>query len=437
MKKMFIKVLGMTCSSCQQKIYHVIKQRSGVVEVSVSLERNLVELLFEDSIVAIDDIINDITDLGYKTNHEMVFANEEDLKKSKLNKLYNIIKIFLIILLIYFFIKRVFGFDFINMIPEIDSSISYPLLFIIGLMTSIHCVGMCGAFNLAASSGLKIKNPYKRPLLYNLGRVISYTITGGLAGLLGRILAPSLFMQGLMVAIASLFMLLLGLSMLGVISHKIFSMIPKAKIKKGKTTSPLMIGLLNGFMPCGPLQAMQVYAISTASFILGATSMFLFALGTVPLMFLVGFIFNFVKGKKVYMMQRISAALVIMLAFVMFNRSMGYLGINLFDNNSNYEIAEMKGDYQYVEIDVKNGSYQRIVVQVNIPVQFNLKANEGSLNGCNNPIMIPSYDIQRKLFIGDNIVYFTPNAVGNVSYSCWMSMIKSQIIVVDDINNYK
>jgi len=56
-------------------------------------------------------------------------------------------------------------------------------------------------------------------------------------------------------------------------------------------------GLLNGFMPCGPLQAMQLYALGTGSFIAGATSMFMFSLGTVPLMFGLGAISSIAGGK--------------------------------------------------------------------------------------------------------------------------------------------
>ena len=49
-------------------------------------------------------------------------------------------------------------------------------------------------------------------------------------------------------------------------------------------------------MPCGPLQAMQIYALSTGSFIKGALSMLLFSLGTVPLMLSIGLFYNLVKG---------------------------------------------------------------------------------------------------------------------------------------------
>ena len=87
---------------------------------------------------------------------------------------------FLVILFaLWFLINKLFGYNIFNVIPNIDSSITYGMLFITGLLTSIHCISMCGAINLMAIIDTKNKN-YKRPILYNLGRVISYTIIGGI-----------------------------------------------------------------------------------------------------------------------------------------------------------------------------------------------------------------------------------------------------------------
>ena len=436
MQKVYIKVIGMTCNSCKNKITNTLNKIEWIHNVEVILENNIVILELDELTYDIEEVINLICDLGYDTNLEKVFETEEEFKISRKQNIFNIGITFLYIILIYILVKRLFGFDFLNNIPTIETNIALPILFVIGLMTSIHCVGMCGAINLAASMGIKQKQSFKRPILYNLGRVISYTDTGGIAGLLGRVLTPSLFMQGMLVGLASVFMLLMGLSMLGIISKKILNIIPKSsKLNKIKTSSPLALGLLNGLMPCGPLQAMQVYAISTASFILGATSMFLFALGTVPLMLLFGLLFNSLKGRKILIMQRISATLVILLSFFMFTRATGYLGISIFNNSSTYEIAEIKEDgYQYVNVDVKNNSYEKIYVQKNVPLKLNLKVSKGNLNGCNNPIMIPSMNIKKKLNEGNNIIEFTPTE--SIGYSCWMSMIRSQIIVVDDIKNF-
>ena len=58
-------------------------------------------------------------------------------------------------------------------------------------------------------------------------------------------------------------------------------------------------------------------------------------------------------------------------------------------------------------------------------------AEKKDLNGCNNAIQIPEYDIGLKLKVGENLIEFTPQKSGIYSFSCWMGMIRSQIIVID------
>jgi plastocyanin domain-containing protein len=88
-----------------------------------------------------------------------------------------------------------------------------------------------------------------------------------------------------------------------------------------------------------------------------------------------------------------------------------------------------------VDIEVQSGSYKKIMVQAGIPVQFDIHAEKGKLNGCNNTVIIPTFDIKKRLYEGDNIIEFTPEKTGTIGFSCWMSMIRSQIIVVEDLNS--
>ena len=174
---------------------------------------------------------------------------------------------------------------------------SFVMLFIVGVLSSLHCVGMCGGIMLTQTLDkdnllTDKKTSFNIALKYNLGRVISYTILGGIIGAVGSVFSLSMKVQGLIQVIASLFMIVAGLNMFG---FKLFKNIKlNIPMLKGKCTnrnkSPFLVGILNGFMPCGALQTMQLYALGTGSFILGAFSMFLFALGTVPLMLGFGYI---------------------------------------------------------------------------------------------------------------------------------------------------
>ena len=84
---------------------------------------------------------------------------------------------------------------------------------------------------------------------------------------------------------------------------------------------------------------------------------------------------------------------------------------------------------QVVKTELLPNKYTPITVRKDIPVKWIITADEESLNGCNNEIVIPKYKIDKKLVPGDNIIEFIPEESGTVAFSCWMGMIKSQITV--------
>ncbi len=283
------------------------------------------------------------------------------------------------------------------------------MLFITGLLTSIHCISMCGAINLIATYNRENKTNLKRPILYNLGRLTSYSILGGIVGVIGSIISISETINGLIIIFASIIMLLMSLSMLNIIKFRLPKLI-KFK-KRTKTSNPFIIGLLNGFMPCGPLQAMQIYALSTGSFVKGALSMFLFCLGTIPLMLSVGIVFNVAKGRKRIMLNKVASVLILLLSLTMLFRGFSTFGINI---NKNY------------------GNCDDIIVQKGKKVKLIINAPKKYLTRCNNIVMINEFNIKKELVEGENVIEFILNEVGTYSMNCWMNMITNNIKVIDD-----
>lgn len=100
----------------------------------------------------------------------------------------------------------------------------------------------------------------KPAVLYNLGRVVSYTIIGGIIGAVGSVFSISITAKAAVQIFAGIFMIMMGFNIAG------FSLFRKFNIKlppiacriKNKSGSPFVIGVLNGIMPCGPLQTMQL-----------------------------------------------------------------------------------------------------------------------------------------------------------------------------------
>lgn len=428
MSKVYVKIDGIHCNHCIDVITNELKKNKKINDVKI--KNNIAHITYNGDLTN-DEIIDSINGIDYITKDEYI---SHDLKTldSKIHLL-EFILIIGIILLIWFLINKIFGFNIFNVIPNIDSNVTYGVLFVTGLLTSIHCISMCGAINLMAVVNGDKKTKFVRPLLYNLGRVISYTIIGGVVGLVGSVLSINDFINGIIVFVASIIMILMSLSMLGIINFRI-SFLNKIRIKN-KSRNAFIIGLINGLMPCGPLQAMQVYALSTGSFFKGALSMMLFGLGTVPLMLGVGFIYNLFRGKRKILINKISSILILILSIVMLNRSLLMFNIDVFKYFKNYgdfSTARIVDDYQVIEFDLDYNNYQDILVQVGIPVKMIIHVDKKYLTGCNNEIISKEFDIDKKLEVGDNEIIFTPKEIGIFTYTCSMDMIKNNIKVIDD-----
>lgn len=178
----------------------------------------------------------------------------------------------------------------------------------LGLLGSFHCIGMCGPIALALP--VHQYNSFKKYLgilLYNIGRITTYTFLGLLFGLLGQ----SFFLGGLQQALSISIGMLLLLSVI-LSSSKwysspnlgfIYSLINSIKIHLGNLFNKkglhflFFIGLLNGLLPCGLVYLGIAGAIATGHYLRGAEFMFYFGIGTIPIMYAVAFLGQFITIK--------------------------------------------------------------------------------------------------------------------------------------------
>lgn len=434
MKKIYVKIDGMHCSHCENTIREILLTIPNIR--SVEFDGYIASITYTGKINK-EEIKRVIIDKDYITKDEYISENVDDLKDNI--KLKEFLLISLVIILIVFLVYKIFGFNIFNVIPTIDNNITYGMLFMTGLLTSIHCISMCGAINLTAVLDISVRRNIKRPILYNLGRLISYTLLGGMVGLLGSVFQVNNTISGIIIIIASILMLTMSLNMLGILKIKRFNIIKY----KTKSRNPFIIGILNGLMPCGPLQAMQVYALSTGSFIQGALSLFLFGLGTVPLMLFAGIILSIVKGKSKIIINKVASILILLLSIMMLNRGLLSLNIDILKNFNDYDkftistLKDKKDNYQVIEFDLKYDNYEDIIIQKDIPVKMIINVDKKYLTGCNNEIIIKEYGIKQELKEGQNIIEFTPTKEETITYTCWMNMIKNRIKVVDDKKYFK
>ncbi len=200
------------------------------------------------------------------------------------------------------------------------------MAFVTGLLGAGHCIGMCGGLVSALSlSDAGQKGGWLFHLLYNSGRIATYTFIGAVVGWLGSALAYTdhfkIVTRSLLLC-SDLFVILVGLGTAG-----IFARLNVAKLDfPGPTRSmskavgglqrlppalaALPLGVLFGFIPCGYLYAVAITAAQSASIATGALMLLAFGLGTAPSLFLFGGAAHWLSGKARTWMLR-TAGLVV------------------------------------------------------------------------------------------------------------------------------
>jgi len=196
-----------------------------------------------------------------------------------------------------------------------------------------HCIGMCGPIVVSLSLNLKGHNPVVPHLLYNFGRVLTYTLLGGVMGATGSFTLVAAHIAGIQkgaMIFAGIMIIIMGLAMSGwfhlgrfsVNSHNPQGLVSKGFRKLSQTNSRiayLPIGLLLGLLPCGPVYTALIAAagvgMKAGSVMEGITRgmavMLFFGIGTIPALFLVAKLADMGWLKKRAIIYRLGAVLMI------------------------------------------------------------------------------------------------------------------------------
>ena len=209
--------------------------------------------------------------------------------------------------------------------------------FILGLLGSLHCIGMCGpiAFMLPVDQ-TNILKKVSQISIYHFGRLLAYTIIGLLFGFIGK----GFYLFGLQQQLS----IMIGVLMITVtlipkrqfnkynLSKPIFKTISEVKsalghaLKQKTMDTFLTIGFLNGFLPCGLVYMAVFAAIATGHTLDGAFYMSFFGLGTIPLMTSAIYFSQLLKGSLRQKVQKTIPVFIIFIGILFILRGLG-LGI--------------------------------------------------------------------------------------------------------------
>ncbi|MCL5794992.1 MAG: sulfite exporter TauE/SafE family protein [Patescibacteria group bacterium] len=446
-----IKIKGMHCRSCEILIEDKLKEVKEIKRVVVSYRYKNAEI-YSSTPIAEKIIGQKIEEAGYEIGNDNKHWLTRDPEKYK-----DIALSFVWIAILYFIVK-ILGLFNINV-----GSVSKPdnifIVLLIGLTAGFSsCMALVGGLVLGISAKHAEKHPEATPiqkfrphLFFNLGRILSYFILGGLIGLIGKAFQFSGPTLGILTIIVGLVMLTVGLQLTELfprLQNFSFTLPPflakwlgikKHHEKEYSHINSIIVGALTFFLPCGFTQAMQLYAMSTGNFWQGAIIMGLFALGTAPGLLGIGGLTSVLKGQKARRFFKFLNWIVVFLALFNLSNGLNLLGVNiklpsLGSNKNNAVIPNsvtQENGVQTIKMNQVSNGYQpnSFTIKKNIPVKWII--NSLDPNSCASSFYVPKLNIRKFLQPGENIFEFTPTEVSTINFSCSMGMYRGSINVID------
>lgn len=280
-------VEGMHCASCELLIEEKLSAVEGVSKVDAKLAQSKVYLQTNKELNA-QELSKLVEENGYKV---IEVKSNKSINKEQL------IVGFLIAALFFILFLALQKLGIVNLAS--DSEITYPFIFFIGIIASIStCMAVVGGLVLSISTNYS-KNGKTLPLLgFHLSRLISFFVLGGAIGLIGTAATLSTGASFILNTLLFLVMIIMALNLLDLFefTKKFQLKMPKFVGKKviglsqsNSMLTPALLGAATFFLPCGFTQSMQLYSLTTGSALNGAFTMFVFALGTLPVLALISF----------------------------------------------------------------------------------------------------------------------------------------------------
>ncbi|MBX4211628.1 MAG: sulfite exporter TauE/SafE family protein [Candidatus Yanofskybacteria bacterium] len=445
MEKETFLIQGMHCRSCELMIEEHISKIPSVQKVQVDHKRGIAFVQHSGKL-PYAEVEKAVRDSGYtlgSIQQKKPFLSHNPLDYIELSFAVGA----LLLLAIWL---KVFGIFDLNY--SFGSSPGLIIVALVGLTAGIStCMALVGGIVLAISTRHAELHPeatpsqkFKPHLFFNAGRILSYTILGGVVGLVGSAFRLSNTVLGILIIVVGIVMFMLGLKLIEIFPRmsggfalpksigRLFGI--KREAKEYSHQGAFLSGMATFFLPCGFTQAMQLYAMSTGSFVQGGLIMGVFALGTMPGLLGVGGLTSFIKGWFSRYFFKFAGLVVIVLA--LFNISNGY---NLTGATAGFAAQEKQGSgldskiengIQTVEMTQTNGyKPNNLTIKKGVPVKWVITSTNPY--NCSSYIMMPSLGITKALQQGKNVIEFTPQKTGTIKFTCSMGMYRGSFNVIN------
>jgi len=286
-------VSGMHCNACILLTESELRDVSYVTNAKSSLSTNSIEVTGAFGDKAPETIAEELTKV--LKPHGYSLSTERIQKNAGWGDFVYALPIALVFIVGFAMLQKA---GLANLITS--SNVSYGTAFVIGLIASVSsCLAIVGGLVLSLSaSSAKEGGTWRTQALFHVGRLGGFFILGGVIGLIGSSFQVGLTVHVVLGIIVALVMFILGVNLLDVfhftkrLQISTPSWLSRHVIRGGRHDhyfAPLFVGIGTFVLPCGFTQSMQLYALTTGGFMHGAFTMFVFALGTFPVLALLSF----------------------------------------------------------------------------------------------------------------------------------------------------
>ncbi len=321
-QKYIFHVNGMHCNACTLLIEGELGELPTISQVKSSLKDHTVEVTGDFGAKTIEEIAKELSQPLIAHGYSLSVQKVE--RETKWGEFKIAIPLALGFAILFVLLQKMGIVNLVN-----SENINYGTAFVIGIIASLStCMAVVGGLVLSMSATFAKEGDRVRPqLMFHIGRIVSFFILGGVIGAIGSAFTLSTtatFVLGLLIAIV---MLILGINLLDTFhwAKKLQPSMPKfiAKYAHGlskfnHSLTPLIVGVATFFLPCGFTQSMQLYTLTTGSFLNGGLTMLAFALGTFPVLALISFSSYSIKNNSKSGIFFKTAGLVVIL-FALFN----------------------------------------------------------------------------------------------------------------------
>ncbi len=465
-----IQTSGMHCRSCELLVEQSIQKLPGVGKVQANADRNRVRVLCDQQHVPTPKQIDEaISHHGYSVVTGMVqpvgtpeFKRQPNAQATEHRERPTAAQIagaFTIVLVIGFALSKA---GFLKFNQAVDGSAGFFSVLFLGLVAaSSSCIAVAGGLLLSTVERVSDRYgllPGKQRFVpvgtFVAGRIVGYTVFGGLIAGLGKALALPPWAVGLIAILAALFMLVMGLDMLRiaptwlkVILPRMPKFISRKVIDGGESgnvsyVTPFTLGALTFFLPCGFTQALQLYVLTTGNVVAGALTMLAFSLGTAPALLALGWASNALKGQWGKLFFRVAGAAVIVMGLYNFNNGLTLTGHPISFNlgsspsaatpSAAIENVALEGGVQVVKTSFTSSGYSpaTFTVKAGQPVRWEINGN-GNAGGCRSVFQVPAFKIQKFMSNDVTVAEFTPDKPGTYTFSCSMGMYRGSFTVIE------